>query len=67
MNKLVVIGWLGSQSCYLNVPREEAERRYRIEWEIEDDGLSLNYKVHEFEFEDEFETYSAYPKGGFHL
>jgi hypothetical protein len=28
-NRLVVIGFLSSYRCYLNVPREEAIRRYR--------------------------------------
>lgn len=28
MNKLIAIGWRGVKTCYLNVTREEAIRRY---------------------------------------
>jgi hypothetical protein len=28
MNKIIVIGYIGSKSCYLNIEKEEAIKRY---------------------------------------
>lgn len=61
-NTLIVIGWTGIQRAYLNVPRDEAIRRYRAsEDQPEDvwDKASLGY-IEEFTFKDEFGTYSAW-------
>ena len=35
MNTLVIIGYTGSKSCYLNVPKEEALKRYCKEQNID--------------------------------
>ena len=57
MNKIVVIGFLGDQSCYLNVDVEEAKKRYMEENELEDlEGVTTR----EFEFEDKFEVYDIW-------
>jgi hypothetical protein len=47
-NKLVVIGFMGSMQCYLNVPREEAIQRFCKE------NQYLDVCVAEFEFDDQF-------------
>lgn len=58
-HRLVCIGWLGDFACYLDVPREEAMRRYRAENpETQPDDV----RVTEFEFEDEFYAYEAGPR-----
>lgn len=54
-NKLIVIGWMGGMTAYLNVSREEAIRRYTTE---NDD----TYSVKEIEFDNEFEVYDAWAK-----
>ena len=66
-NKIVVIGYTGGKTCYLNVERSEAIRRYLLDTdegdtpearqELEDSGL-----VKELEFRDEFCVYDAYEK-----
>jgi hypothetical protein len=50
---LVVIGFMGRQIAYLDIPREEAERRYRA---ANDGGLDV---VGVLEFDDEFECYDV--------
>lgn len=59
MNKLTVIGYLGSKSCYLNVPLLEAKRRYLVDNPDSDldDGF---HSVDQFTFEDEFDAYDAW-------
>lgn len=59
-NKIISIGWTGIKRCYLNVPKEEAIRRY-----CESDGISIDKfdehdSIEEFEFIDEFGAYSIY-------
>lgn len=57
MNKVIAIGFLGVQTCYLNVDKDEAIRRYCEENEIDDiDGVT----VREFEFDDQFEVYDIW-------
>lgn len=65
-NKLIVIGWMGSKRCYLNVSVEEAKRRF-IEAEGEpyldnmtDEWFTKFDKISEFEFDDEFGAYDAW-------
>jgi hypothetical protein len=63
-NKLISIGWLGVKRCYLNVPREEAIRRYaRDEYDgnpgITDESLTKDRLIEEFEFDDEFHAYDV--------
>ena len=55
-NTLVAIGYLGGMRVYLNVPREEAERRFHEETgDYADDGA-----VKEIEFGDVFEAYDIW-------
>ena len=57
MNKIIVIGFLGNRRVYLNVPREEAIRRWKTDEGDEDFKESL---VTEIEFGDEFCTYDVW-------
>lgn len=67
-NKLIAIGYLGVKTCYLNVPKEEAIRRY-VEAEMHGFETSAEIAqmrqetaaslVEEFEFEDEFSAYDV--------
>lgn len=55
-NTIIEIGYLGCKICYLNVPKEEAIKRYcettdSTEEEIADESL-----LDEVEFNDEFES-----------
>lgn len=64
MNKLITIGFLGMQTCYLNITKEEAIRRYAVEQQ-EDlaDEAAVNragYRILEFEFNDSFEAYDVW-------
>ena len=52
---LVLIGWLGTKRAYLDIPREEAIRRYK-----ESDGDIDEEHIEEFTFTDEFGTYAAW-------
>ena len=64
-NKIIVIGYLGGKTCYLNVKKDEAIRRYLLDTEngytvetaneLDESGL-----VKEIEFRDEFCVYDAY-------
>jgi len=61
-NTLVVIGWLGMRQCYLNIPREEAIRRYCAARDDDPANIENNPEglVDEFEFTDTFSAYDAY-------
>jgi hypothetical protein len=59
-NRLIVIGWLGIKTCYLNVDREEAIRRW-----CKQEGISVinefeHRLLQQFEFDDEFGAYDAW-------
>lgn len=63
-NKLVVIGYQGGKYCYLNMPKEEAIKLYNeankdTKISIDDPDIS----VIEFEFDNVFAAYDAYPIG----
>ncbi len=55
-NKLIVIGYLGCKECYLNIPMEEAIRRYIDEGNEEPD----EYHIDEYEFDDQFGAYEIH-------
>jgi len=58
MNKLISIGYIGLKRCYLNIPLEEAKRRYQEdEEEVPDTDI-----IYEFEFDDEFCAYDVYER-----
>lgn len=54
---LIVIGFTGDHTCYLDVPREEAEFRYRRD----NNGALENVTV--LEFDDEFRAYAVSDMG----
>lgn len=59
MNKIIKIGFRGVYSCYLNITKEDAIKRYRLEYDIpENEDIGAN--VEEFEFEDAFAAYDVY-------
>lgn len=69
-NKLISIGFLGIQSCYLNITREKAMRRY-IATDLattdrpnnisdEDFIREQGYRIQEFTFDDEFQAYDVW-------
>jgi hypothetical protein len=58
MNKLIVIGWMGVKTAYLNISREEAIARYMKSHG--DDEPPPDDVITEFEFKDEFGVYDAY-------
>ena len=68
MNKLIVIGYLGSKTAYLNVSKEEAIRRYcENQWDpysnktIEELVDEFDMRLYrEFKFEDTFNVYDAW-------
>jgi hypothetical protein len=52
---MVVIGWLGFKRVYLDVPPDEAVRRYR-----ETEGGDPPTDIDVFEFTDEFGAYDVW-------
>jgi hypothetical protein len=59
MNTLISIGWLGGQTCYLNLSLEEAKSRYlkdNPDTDLEDDFVTIK----EFRFRDEFSAYDVW-------
>ena len=60
-NKLIAIGYLGCQTVYLNVTREEAIRRYREADGMEEHEILKDDLITEFEFTDEFTAYAVHP------
>ncbi len=61
-NRLISIGWMGVKQCYLNVPREEAIRRYLADCPNEGPEVVAEGYIEEFEFDDEFGAYAVWDK-----
>lgn len=62
-NKIIAIGYTGNFTCYLNISRKEAIERYmKNNPFITLEDIVIEYMVKEFEFDDEFLSYSVYPK-----
>lgn len=60
-NKLIIIGWVGIRHAYLNISREEAEKRYLESNPGDRKALTEEASfINEFEFDDEFCVYDAY-------
>ena len=57
MNKIISIGFLGVQSCYLNIDMDDAKKRYMEENNLED---LEDVTIREFEFVDQFEVYDIW-------
>lgn len=56
-NTIISIGWLGGMRCYLNVPREEAIRRYMESESLEE--VPDGGRIHEIQVEDEWGSYDG--------
>lgn len=57
MNRLVVIGWIGCRTAYLNIDRDEAIKKYLADHQESNlDGTP----VEEIQFESEFGTYEVW-------
>jgi hypothetical protein len=54
-HKLVLVGFLSSYTAYLDVPEEEALRR----WHEDDGEFVIQPTVKVIEFDDEFNVYNA--------
>lgn len=64
MNRIVSIGYMSVKTCYLNVSRDEAIRRFLAAnpefVEIFEDKTEKERLIDEFEFADEFGAYYVY-------
>ena len=58
-NNLVVIGWLGCRTAYINVSREEAIARFRKSEGMDDDQVLEDRLIDEFIFDDELWAYDV--------
>lgn len=58
-NKLITIGWVGNKSCYLNINREEAAKRYIKNNPQDQDALEQPGFIVEVEFDDELLIYDT--------
>lgn len=62
-NKLICIGFISYQTCYLNIDMDEAISRY-----CQQEGMSIeefsesDISVYEVNFDDEFQAYSIWEK-----
>ncbi len=54
-HKLVILGWRGVRTAYLDISKEEAKRRYRAANPIDECP-----EIDTFEFEDQFGVYDAW-------
>lgn len=61
INTLIIIGYTGGKRAYLNVSREEAIDRYIKSDTSDAPKEEIETLVVEFDFEDEFMVYDAYP------
>jgi|OM-RGC.v1.035775834 hypothetical protein len=59
-NKIISVGYIGLQKCYLNISEEEAIKRYCKSENITVEEFDNNSDIDSYiiEFEDEFECYS---------
>lgn len=63
INNLVIIGWLGAKEAFLNISKEEAVKRYFEMYPDEEEHRdSISETAFEFEFNDNFQVYDAWPK-----
>jgi hypothetical protein len=59
-NTIISIGFTGLMRCYLNVPLEEAKKRYMKEERISEEEFESSVTIEQIEFTDEFGTYSIW-------
>ena len=63
MHTLIEIGYLGNRKCYLDIPRDEAIKRYESKHgkiELRSKQLQIN----EFAFKDEFNAFEVWTADG---
>ena len=61
MNKIVVIGFIGSKHCYLNVEKEDAIKRYCEVNKIPIEEFNeKEFNLEIIEFDDEFMVYDIW-------
>jgi hypothetical protein len=60
MNKLILIGFNGIKSCYLNISLEDAINRYCKKERVSKEYVIENDLVSEITFKDEFGAYDVY-------
>lgn len=62
-NKLICIGFISYQTCYLNIDRDEAISRYCQQEDMSIEEFSeSDISVYEVNFYDEFQAYSIWEK-----
>lgn len=62
-NKLICIGYVGIQTCYLNMAMDEAILRYCQQENMTAEEFSeSDISVYEVDFDDEFEAYNIWEK-----
>lgn len=59
-NTLISIGFTGIMRCYLNVPSEEAKKRYMEEERISEEDFENSVSIEQIEFTDEFGAYAIW-------
>jgi hypothetical protein len=66
-NKIISVGYIGLQKCYLNISEEEAIKRYCKSENCKSENITVeefdnNSDIDSYviEFEDEFECYSIW-------
>ncbi len=62
MNTLVIIGWTGLKSAYLNLTEEEARNRYLEEYGLQPEDFK-NVDKQVITFQDSFGVYDAWSRG----
>ncbi len=62
MNKIITIGYLGYNRCYLNITKEDAIERYCKEEKINKEEFEKNddISIYTTEFKDEFGCYEIW-------
>lgn len=60
VNTLIVIGWNGIKTCYLNITKEEALKRWSSENHVDIEYAERNGIYREYAFTDQFDAYDAW-------
>ncbi len=60
INKIITIGCLGQQTCYMNISMEEAKARYAKVYEMTVEEVTSRESIKIINFDDEFEVYDIW-------
>ena len=60
INKIISIGCLGQQTCYLNISLEEAKKRYARTYDMTVEEVTDDDCIKIINFDDEFEVYDIW-------